>query len=56
MPVNKKQLVRLVRLVAQLKETAIPPASFAADMRKADIEENLNLPARPRQSRVTSRC
>jgi predicted DNA-binding transcriptional regulator YafY len=44
MPVNKKQLVRLVRLVAQLKENRYPNcASFAADMRKADIEENLNL-------------
>ena len=44
MPANKKQLVRLIRLVAQLKENRYPNcASFAADMRKADIEENLNL-------------
>ena len=44
MPVNKKQLVRLVRLVAQLKENRYPNcSSFAADMRKADLEENLNL-------------
>lgn len=44
MPANKKQLVRLVRLVAQLKENRYPNCvSFAADMRKADIEENLNL-------------
>ena len=49
MPVNKKQLVRLVRLVAQLKENRYPNcASFAADMRKADIEENLNLSCTPK--------
>lgn len=44
MPIGKKQLQRLIRLVAQLKENRYPNcASFAADMRKADIEENLNL-------------
>ena len=44
MPINKKQLVRLVRLVAQLKENRYPNCtSFAEEMRKADIEENLNL-------------
>ena len=49
MPVNKKQLVRLVRLVAQLKENRYPNcSSFAADMRKADLEENLNLSCTPK--------
>ena len=44
MPINKKQLMRLVRLVAQLKENRYPNCeSFAAAMRKADLSENLNL-------------
>ena len=44
MPVNKKQLMRLVRLVAQLKENRYPNCeSFAAAMREADLSENLNL-------------
>ena len=44
MPVGKKQLQRLIRLVAQLKENRYPNCtSFAEEMRKADIEENLNL-------------
>ena len=44
MPLGKKQLQRLIRLVAQLKENRYPNcSSFAAEMRRADIEENLNL-------------
>ena len=44
MPVGKKQLLRLIRLVAQLKENRYPNCtSFAAQMQKADLEENLNV-------------
>ena len=44
MPIGKKQLQRLIRLVAQLKENRYPNCTtFAEEMRKADIEENLNL-------------
>lgn len=44
MPVNKKQLMRLIRLVALLKENRYPNcSSIAASLRKADLEENLNL-------------
>ncbi len=41
---SKKQLQRLIRLVAQLKENRYPNcSSFAAAMRKADLDENLNV-------------
>lgn len=44
MPLNKKQLQRLIRLVAQLKENRFPNCSrFAEDLRRADIDENQNL-------------
>ena len=44
MPIGKKQLQRLIRLVARLKENRYPNCvSMAAEMRKADLEENLNL-------------
>ena len=44
MPINKKQLHRLTRFVAQLKENRYPNcASFAAELREADISENRNL-------------
>ena len=44
MPISKKQSMRLVRLVAQLKENRYPNCeSFAATMRQADLTENLNL-------------
>ena len=44
MPIGKKQLQRLVRLVAQLKENRYPNcSSFAETMRKADLYENLNV-------------
>ena len=44
MPIGKKQLLRLIRLVAQLKENRYPNcSSFAKDMRRADLDENLNV-------------
>lgn len=44
MPLSKKQLIRLVRLVAQLKENRYPNCSrFAEEMRKADLGENLRI-------------
>lgn len=44
MPLSKKQLQRLIRLVAQLKENRYPNCStFAAAMRKVDLDENLNI-------------
>ena len=49
MPVSKKQLVRLIRLVAQLKENRYPNcARFAEEMRQADLDENLNLACTPK--------
>lgn len=49
MPLSKKQLVRLVRLVAQLKENRYPNcARFAEEMRQADLEENLNVACTPK--------
>lgn len=44
MPVNKKQLMRLVRLVARLKENRYPTcAGFARELRRCDVDENLNI-------------
>ena len=44
MPISKKQLQRLIRLVSQLKENRYPNCStFALAMRKADLDENLNV-------------
>ena len=44
MAVGRKQLVRLIRLVAQLKENRYPNcSSFAAELRQLDLEENLNV-------------
>ena len=44
MPLSKKQLQRLIRLVAQLKENRYPNCStFAAAIRKMDLDENLNI-------------
>ncbi len=49
MPVSKKQLLRLVRLVAQLKENRYPNcASFADYLCRLDTEENLNLSCTPK--------
>jgi len=44
MPVNKKQLLRLVKLVAELKENRYPNCqSFADELRKSDIIDNANV-------------
>ncbi len=44
MAISKKQLIRLVRLVARLKENRYPNCkSFAEQLRNADIYENINL-------------
>lgn len=49
MPLSKKQLVRLVRLVAQLKENRYPNCSrFSEEMRQADLDENLNIACTPK--------
>lgn len=49
MPLSKKQLVRLVRLVAQLKENRYPNCSrFSEEMRQADLDENLNVGCTPK--------
>lgn len=44
MPVNKKQLTRLIKLVAAMKEKRYPNAvSFSERLRKEDINENRNI-------------
>ncbi len=44
MAVGRKQLVRLIRLVAQLKENRYPNCStFATELKQLDLEENLNV-------------
>ncbi len=44
MPLSKKQLLRLVRLVSQLKENRYPNCTkFAEEMRQIDLDENLNV-------------
>ena len=44
MAVGRKQLVRLIRLVARLKENRYPNCTiFAAELRQLDLEENLNV-------------
>jgi predicted DNA-binding transcriptional regulator YafY len=44
MAVTKKQVMRLIRFVAELKNNSYPNAStFAEKLRNADIEENLNI-------------
>jgi len=49
MPISKKQLIRFVRLVASLKENRFPNcSSFAAELREADIDENLNVACSPK--------
>ena len=49
MPLSKKQLMRLVRLVSLLKENRYPNcSSFALAMRKADLDENLNVACSPK--------
>ena len=49
MPISKKQLIRFVRLVASLKENRYPNcSSFAAELRKADVNENINIACTPK--------
>lgn len=49
MPIAKKQLLRLIRLADQLKSDRYPNcSSFARQMRKLDIEENLNVACTPK--------
>ena len=44
MPVNKKQLLRMIKLIALLKRNSYPNAtSFVKILREADLMENLNL-------------
>ena len=44
MPIAKKQMLRILRLVDQLKSDRYPNcSSFALLMRRADIDENLNI-------------
>ena len=49
MPISKKQLIRFVRLVASLKENRYPNcSSFAAELREADVNENINIACTPK--------
>ncbi len=44
MPINKKQVIRLVKLAAELKENRYPNAkSFSDKLKKADLDDNLNI-------------
>ena len=44
MPINKKQLLRLIRFVAELRKNNYPnAASFTRKLRETDLEENLNM-------------
>ena len=44
MPVNKKQLMRLIKFVAELRKNAYPNAvTFAQKLRNLDLRENLNI-------------
>ena len=56
MPISKKQLIRFVRLVASLKENRYPNcSSFAAELRKADISENINVACTPKGISINCR-
>lgn len=44
MPVNKKQLLRLIRFVAELRKNNYPnAASFTRKLREMDLDQNLNM-------------
>ena len=44
MPLNKKQLLRLIKFVAELRKNAYPNAStFTRKLRELDLDENLNI-------------
>ena len=45
MPVNKKQLLRLIRFVAELRKNTYPNATtFMHKLREMDLDDNLNNP------------
>jgi predicted DNA-binding transcriptional regulator YafY len=49
MPVNKKQLIRLVKLAAVLKENRpVNAHSFADELRRMDMYENINIACGPK--------
>jgi len=49
MGASKKQIMRLIRFVAELKNNSYPNATtFAEKLRNADIEENLNISCKAR--------
>jgi predicted DNA-binding transcriptional regulator YafY len=49
MPVNKKQLIRLVKLAAVLKENRpVNAHSFADDLKRMDMYENINIACGPK--------
>ena len=44
MPLNKKQMIRLVKIVAELKQNSYPNcASLAHKFRQVDVEQNINI-------------
>ena len=44
MPLNKKQLLRLIRFVAELRKNAYPnAATFTRKLRELELDENLNI-------------
>lgn len=44
MPVNKKQLLRMIKFIAELKQNRYPNSiTFAEKLRQTDINENLNI-------------
>ena len=44
MPINKKQLMRLIKFVAEMRKNAYPNAStFARKLKEMDLNENLNI-------------
>ncbi len=44
MPVNKKQLLRMIKFIAELKQNSYPNSkTFAEQLKQMDINENLNI-------------
>jgi predicted DNA-binding transcriptional regulator YafY len=44
MPLNKKQIIRLIKIVSELKQNNLPNRNTLAELfRKADLEENINI-------------
>ena len=49
MPVSKKQMLRIIRMVDLLKSNRYPNcSSFARLMRKVDVDENINIACTPK--------